>query len=190
MIDLRTPRTCLPFRVADDRLQFVTMRDPRAAAVSTFFHEQVHPARREGKGILGSDINTLDEFVLEVVPVLCEWVALRYFLFSVILESQSTLFWYQDAIRDAHRWHYEWIASVGLHLPEPVVEAMADAAVRNDFDFETKGRNEHPGGSPTTKEGSSHRPTWRDMLRPESLVALDVIVRKWLPPMVIVKLNL
>lgn len=179
--DAPTERVPPSFRLADDRLQFVAMRDPRAAAVSTFFHEALHPSP-EQKVTIGFDANTLDEFVLEMVPVLCQWVALRYLLFTAILGGQSTIFWYHDALLDAHRWHSDWIASVGLHLPETVVDEMADAALREDFNFETKGKNEHPG--------ASQKPAWHDPLRPETLVALDVIVRKWLPPVVLAKLDI
>ena len=182
------PTTFSSFRLADARLQFVTMRDPRAAAVSTFFHEELHPSPKL-KVTVGFGADTLDEFVLEMVPVLCQWVALRYLLFTAILESQSTIFWYQDALSDARRWHYEWIASVGLHLPEAVVDEMADAASREDFRFETKGKNEHRGTIKAEKE-ASQRPTWHELLQPETLVALDIVMRKWLPPGVLAKLDL
>lgn len=165
------------------------MRDPRAAAVSTFFHMEAHHIRKPEEKV-GFGTNTLDEFVLEMVPILCQWVALRYLLFSTILEQQSIILWYEDALLDAHRWHYEWVASVGLHLPDAVIEAMADAALREDFDFETEGKNEHPGVNTTSKGGASQRPVWNNMLRPETLVALDLIARKWLPPVILAKLNI
>lgn len=164
------------------------MRDPRAAAVSTFFHKELHPSPKR-KVTVGSGADTLDEFVLEMVPVLCQWVALRYLLFTAYLESQSTIFWYQDALLDARRWHYEWIASVGLRLPEAVVAKMADVALRENFRFETEGKNEHPGTITAEKE-ASQRPTWHDLLQPETLEALDIIMRKWLPPGILAKLNI
>ena len=164
------------------------MRDPRAGAVSTFFHQQKYPTSKKGFSV-GGAIYTLDEFTLAMVPVLCQWLTVRYLLFSAILAPKSTLFWYDDAFLDSHKWHYEWLASVGVHLPEPVVEEMADAALRDDFDFNTSGKNDHPGVVEEVKIGETHRRTWRDLLRPETLEGLDVIVRQWLPPAVLVTLN-
>ena len=164
------------------------MRDPRAGAVSTFFHKEKYPNSRPLTS-LGGDIHDLDEFTLAMAPVLCQWVTIRYLLFSTILEPKSTLFWYHDAFSDAHKWHYEWLAAVGVHLPGPIVEEMADAALREDFDFDTFGRNDHPGVVEEAKPEEVHRPTWKELLRPETLVELDTIARQWLPPAVLVKLN-
>lgn len=167
------------------------MRDPRAGAVSTYFHEQTHAHVYNKEGAVGSAATTLDEFVLAMVPVLCQWLAVRYILFTEIMGPKSTLFWYDDGLNDAVTWHTDWIASAGVHLPQPAIEVMADAALREDFAFDTKGRNDHPGEKTTTKkEEETHRPTWQEMLRPETLVKLDVISRKWLPPAVLAKLNL
>ena len=163
------------------------MRDPRAVAVSTFFHEERYPVSKKLTSV-GGDIHTLDEFTLAMAPVLCQWATLRYLLFSTILEPNSAIFWYDEAFLDAHKWHYDWLAAVGVHLPEPVVEEMADAALREDFDFETQGKNDHPGVE-EVKQEEVHRPTWQELLRPETLVKLDVIARQWLPPAVLVRLN-
>lgn len=144
-------------------------------------------------GSVGGELETLDEFALAIAPVLCQWVTVRYLLFSAILESKSTLFWYGDAFRDAPKWHYEWMAAVGVHLPTPIVEAMADAALREDFQFDTSGKNDHPGVIAFKKSEESRQetqtPTWQELLRPETLEELDVIARKWLPPAVLIKLN-
>ena len=164
------------------------MRDPRAGAVSTFFHEATFPNSTQLTTV-GGDVRTLDEFTLMVAPILCQWVTVRYFLFSAILAPKSTLFWYDDAFLDAHKWHYEWLEAVGVHLPEPIVEEMADAALREDFDFDTRGKNDHPGVERNVKQEEAHRPTWQEMLRPETLVELEAIARQWLPPAVLVKLN-
>ena len=165
------------------------MRDPRAGAVSTFFHQEKYPRSKKLSSV-GGDIHALDEFTLAMAPVLCQWLTVRYLLFSAILGPKSTLFWYDDAFFDAQKWHYEWLAAVGVHLPERVVEEMADAALTEDFDFDTKGKNEHPGvEEEEVKQEGVHRPTWQEILRPETLVELDVIARQWLPPAVLVKLN-
>jgi len=164
------------------------MRDPRAGTVSTFFHQEKFPSSKKPNNI-GGDIHTLDEFTLAIAPVLCQWVTIRYLLFSVILGSKSAFFWYDDAFLDAHRWHFEWMAAVGVHLPEPVIESMADTALREDFDFQTMGKNSHPGAIVVKKPEKTHTPSWQELLRPETLVALDVIARKWLPPAVLEQLN-
>lgn len=164
------------------------MRDPRAGAVSTFFHQEKHPTSKKGFSV-GGKILTLDEFTLAMTPVLCQWVTVRYLLFSAILEPKSTLFWYDEGFLDSHKWHYEWLAAVGVHLPEPVVEAMASSALRDDFEFNTSGKNDHPGVVEEVKTEEQHRLTWQDLLRPETLEELEAIVGQWLPPAVLVKLN-
>lgn len=165
------------------------MRDPRAGAVSTYFHEKLHVTVAKG-GAVGSGSETLDEFVLAVAPVLCQWLTLRYILFTDIMGALSTLFWYDDGLEEPFNWHSEWVASVGLHLPEPVVEEMADAALREEFDFDTKGRNKHPGVVQVKGLEDTHSPTWQELLKPETQVALDDILRNWLPPAVLVKFKL
>ena len=168
------------------------MRDPRAAAVSTFFHQERYPASKKPDAV-GGTIYEIDQFTLEMVPVLCQWITVRYLLFTAILGTKSTLFWYDDAFQDAHGWHHEWLASVGLHLPEPDVKDMADKALREEFPFDTKGKNDHPGvpeEEPQDQQEEVNRPTWREILRPETLLALDDIARQWLPPAVLVRLNI
>lgn len=164
------------------------MRDPRAAAVSTFFHQEKFPASKI-LGTVGGDIHTLDEFTLAIAPVLCQWVALRYLLFTALMAPKSAFFWYDEAFLDAHKWHYEWLAAVGVHLPGPVIEQMSDAALREDFDFDTKGKNDHPGVEEEVKTEKVHSPTWKEILRPETLVELDTIARQWLPPAVLAKME-
>lgn len=180
--------------MADDRHQFVIMRDPRAGAVSTFFHQEKYPSSKKHFAV-GGTIHTLDEFTLAMVPVLCQWITVRYLLFSAILGNKSALYWYDDAFLNAHTWHYEWLASVGLHLPDPDVEDMAGIALNEDFSFNTEGKNDHPGVPDEEPEEEEeveevHRPTWQEMLRPETLLALDDIARQWLPPAVLVQLDI
>ena len=165
------------------------MRDPRAGAVSTFFHKEKY-GKTKPRTCFGGDIHDLDEFTLAIAPVLCQWVTLRYLLFAAILEPKSAIFWYDEALLDPHKWHYDWLAAVGVHLPEPVVEEMADAALREDFDFRTSGMNDHTAVVEKVKQGKVRRSTWQELLRPETLVKLDVIARQWLPPAVLVRLNL
>ena len=177
--------------LTDHRRQFVIMRDPRAGAVSTYFHEKIHEKVYNKEGGVGASATTLDEFVLVMVPVLCQWLTLRYLLFTEVMGPQSTIFWYDDGLNDAVTWHKEWVASAGVHLPMTAVEVMADAALREDFAFDTKGKNTHPGETTTTKKKEeTDSPTWQEVLSPETLMDVDVIARKWLPPAILAKLSL
>lgn len=74
------------------------LRDPRAEAVSMFLLEQQHAEAMPGTGSVGVGIDTVDEFVLATLPVICQWVSLRYIIFGGMLSEQSTICWYDDAM--------------------------------------------------------------------------------------------
>ena len=189
---------------ADERHQFALLRDPRAAAVSTFFHERTHHVIKKDAIADGSQ-DTIDEFVLAVLPSLCQWVAIRHILFAELLAEQSTIFWFEDAQGDPLRFHHEWLATAGLHLPTTVAEAATDAALRGDFNFTTKGQNKHPGEETivagvgkgavaaadalVVEEEKREKPTWKDVLTPETVEKVDAIVRNWLPPAILAKIG-
>lgn len=176
---------------SDERLQFVILRDPRAEAVSTFLYEQQHADAMQVHGSVGAGLDTVDEFVLATLPVLCQWVSLRYILFDGLLSRQSTIFWYDDAMEDVSKWHRDWLASVGLHLPSTIVEAMVDVDLRGEFDFDTRrGKNDHPEDDTEQVRGETGATsTWRDRLRPDTLVEMDRIVQQWLPPVILSKIG-
>lgn len=165
------------------------MRDPRPQAVSTFYHFKVHTNRNPLTAI-GSGLESIDDFVLNALPALCQWLSIRYELFTGPMAQRSTLFWYNDAISDAVTWHNEWLSSVGLNLTESVVEGMVQAAERGDFDFDTPGRNDHLGiyeeGEGEEKE--AHR-SWKDYLNPEILEDVDDVLRQWLSPVILARLG-
>lgn len=48
-------------------------------------------------------------------------------------------------MEDVSNWHRDWLASVGLHLPSPVLEAMVDVDPRGKFESDTRGQYEHRG---------------------------------------------
>lgn len=74
--------TCLP---DDDRQQMVVFRDPRAVVVSTFFHKKSRARERKGKPFS----KNIDEYVLEMLPTLCQWMVIRYIMFEAHLVHQS-----------------------------------------------------------------------------------------------------
>ena len=154
-----------------------------------FLFEQQHASILKNHGGVGVGLDTVDEFVLEALPVLCHWVSLRYIVFGGILGQQSTIFWYDDAMRDVSKWHRDWLASVGLHLPSTIVEAMIDVDLRGEFDFDTRGKNEHPEDDVELAEEAEPTPTWKDGLRPETVVQMDRIVQQWLPPVILAQIG-
>lgn len=92
------------------------------------------------------------------------------------------VYWYEDALDDPLSWHFEWLASVGLHIPPKVVEGAASAAARHDFVFLTKGVDRHPGGV-------TLRRSYKDEITAETLSGFDAVLRTWLPPIVLARLG-
>ncbi|CAM9117189.1 unnamed protein product, partial [Ectocarpus sp. 13 AM-2016] len=162
--DLWTCMQASPCEITDKRLQIVPIRDPRAVAVSTYFHHvwgntnylKQHPS--------------LDETVLETLPHLCHWTTLRYIMFEGLLSDRSELFWYEEAVEDRFDWHYRWASFAGLILPGGWIDGMV-AANKQLTRF-----NPHPGG-----EKQSAKRTWRDEVSPGIREEMDSILRKWLP---------
>lgn len=163
------------------------MRDPRAQAVSTFYHTVVNKYVERKSKAVGVGLETVDEYVMAVLPALCHWMTVRYFLFAGFMADQSTLFWYAESLADPWTWHKTWLSSVGLHLPPTVVEVMSNAAGSGKFMFSTPGRNEHPGEIATKEEGAT--PRWKAGVSPHLMEKMDVIMHQWLPPVIRSKLN-
>lgn len=82
-----------------DETQMAVFRDPRAVAASTYYYSKAYLEVDEG----GDPLVLLDEFVVEHLPVLYQWVALRYTLFGSYLADQSVILWYEDALADPLR---------------------------------------------------------------------------------------
>lgn len=161
--------------INDNRLQFVVMRDPRPMAVSAYFHR-----------ILGGNIKegTVKEtYIKALLPPICAWLAAREILFAGTLSTSSTIYWFEDTLAEPLAFHQRWLESIGLHLPAEVVRAAKDAALRRDFEFFSKGIDEHPGG----EEANSGR-SWKDEISPDLVSGMNRIVALWLPPTLQAKL--
>ena len=168
--------------IVDNWLQMVVLRDPRPVAVSAYFHTKVHNNDDDDP-----NLGTLEEFVKKELPVMCQWVAIRYILFSGLIPHQSTEFWYYDALSNPLEWYYRWYDAVGLQLPFHVVDAAANAAAANDFGFQVKTIDKHPGGELGAEEGVR---SFENEVSKETLEVANAIVREWLPPVLLAKLGI
>lgn len=158
-------------------------RDPRAVAESTYyFAEAYKEVDSEGNPVM------LDDFVLEHLPVLSQWIALRFIVFGGYLADQSVMLWYEDATADPLRWHFKLLASLGLQLPKEVVQRAVDTALRGEFNFNTKGIDEHADEDPDKNEDLEAR-SFENTLKDETQEKAKAILRLWLPPQVLVKLG-
>lgn len=158
---------------SDDWVQMAIFRDPRPVVVSTFYHLEVHSNRQLGD---------LEGFVKRELPIVCQWLAVRYLLFTGYLADQSTEFWYNDAMVNPLDWHYHWFYSVGLHLPFHVVEAAVQAAGADDLGFHHKKVDLHPGEEVRTEPGARR---FEDEVSPEIVAIADEVLRTWLPPILL-----
>lgn len=154
--------------ITDDRPQFVVMRDPRPMAVSAYYHRL--------RGGLLKNVDK-DEYVMAILPHICQWISTRHIVFNEWMSKQSTIFWYEEAVADPRKFHMGWLESAGLHLPESVVDEAVDAALRADFEFHTKGIDKHPGGEPAVSGRS-----WKNEISGYVLEHMDEMLRVWLPP--------
>ncbi|CAM9579189.1 unnamed protein product [Scytosiphon promiscuus] len=168
-------------KVSDDKLQFAPLRDPRAVAVSSFFH------MRRNRGSDARDeqeLPTVDEVTLESLPIVSQWVALRHILFDGLMANSSATFWYEDAQEDPLAWHFRWTEFAGLRLPTSWVEHISSLRLEGPWVEKTLGVNPHPGGT----EVSEAR-TWKDEVSPEIVDEMNSIVRTWLPPVLLARLG-
>lgn len=105
------------------------------------------------------------------------------------MKEQSALFFYDEALSDPLGWHHQFFQWVGLQLPDSVVEAAADAAVRHSFSFPTKGGlDKHPGSRAVELINATR--SYQDDLAQETIDRMDDVVRTWLPPPLLEKFGL
>lgn len=164
--------------ITDDWKQMAIFRDPRPAIVSTYFHVEVHGSKRLGD---------LGAFVARELPIMCQWLAVRYNLFAGFLAEQSVEYWYEDAMADPLDWHYQWYFSVGLQLPFHVVEAAAQAEAADDLGFKHKSVDKHPGEETKAEEGVRR---FEDEVSAETLELANAVLRQWLPPILLERFDI
>lgn len=140
--------------------------------VSSYFH---HLRYRPNQVM---DVS-VDEYVVNILPAVCKWVAIRYILFGEILAEQSSMFWYDDARESPEDWQKQFFDFIGVRLPTEVVNRAAAVAVGRVQDerlswFPIKGIDPHAEGVV--------RHSYVDDLLPETLLRMDDALRAWLPP--------
>lgn len=177
---LRLPFRRFLLKHADDGLlHFATIRDPRAAAISTYFHALRHPNKFSYMS------QTVDEEAVKSLPSVAQWVALRHILFDGLMANSSQTYWYEDANDDPIDWHFRFTHMVGLRLPFAWIKNITELRLEGPWVDKTIGPNLHPGGD----EVSGAR-TWRDEVRPETIPELDSILRTWLPGVLLARLGI
>lgn len=163
---------------ADDRSQLVILRDPRAVAVSSYYH-------RKNGNVLGGEFS-LEEYLPQILPGICMWTSIRYVLFAGLLDN-SNIFWYDETVARPRDWHRAFLNSVGLHVPSSVVEGAVAAALRGEFSFTAKTMDRH--SEQDSGEVVFNR-SWKDDLEPNVILELDSVLRMWLPPVLLAKLGI
>ena len=160
-------------RITDDWIQMAVFRDPRPTIVSLFYFVEVHKHW---------DLGGLEAFVARELPILCQWLLVRYTLFTGILDHQSIEFWFDDAMVDPLQWHIQYFSSVGLQLPFHVVEAASEAAAADKLGFSHKDIDVHPGEKPRNETVPRR---FEDEVSEEMLELADDVLRTWLPPILL-----
>lgn len=167
--------------------QMAVMRDPRPMAVSAYFHQLIN-APRYVEGY------TVDGFALAILPILSQWLSVRTFVFRHVA-TNSTWFWYDDALADPESWHRELFAMIGLDMPGAVVAKAASDSVDGNrmFNFPSKGMDVHAGGRGrqlnSAAAGVVPARSYRDEVNATTLSQMDDVLRNWLPPAVLEKLQ-
>lgn len=126
--------------LVDDRLQMVVFRDPRPAAVSSFYYLSANK-------YIPADMD-VDAFILQNFRGFCKWLLVRMVLFKQLTPKDKYFcFWYDEWQADAAGWHRQLFRMLGLTVPDSVLVEAANAALADDFPFFTKGRDVHGGGT-------------------------------------------
>lgn len=121
---------------------------------------------------------TVDQYMWDNLPRICQWIALRHILFEGLLAKQSSTSWYEDSISDPVGWHFEWTHFAGLQLPATAVENIAQTSIDGALHF----IDEHPGG----QKASTER-TWKNEVSVDVVDGVDEILRAFLPPVLLAR---
>ena len=171
-----------PCEITDSRLQMLILRDPRAVAVSSFFHLKMHPPSFGGHRLRDESV---DAYALRLLPTICHFVHLRWLLLQERMADKTVEFEYDESLADPFGWHDRWLAAVGLTPPKSVVQEATDTALRGEYGFAGKGVDEHPGGKEVTPARS-----WEDEISAAVVEQLNDICRVWLPPVLLEKFGI
>lgn len=159
------------------------LRDPRPMSVSAYYHKHSHT-----KTDWPRTNTTVEAFVEKTLPIMCQWVAVRYILFGDLMSGQSMLFWYHDALVFPRAWHDRWLDFAGLVPPVSVVEDAIANALEGNFSFGVKRRDKHIGANVELVTGVEMR-KFEDEVSPELLQTADTVLRTWLPLALLVKIG-
>lgn len=166
-------------KINDNRLQFVTMRDPRPMTLSAYYH-------RRKMGLI-NERAPMEMYVIKLLPHICAWLTLRHIIFTEDMASLSTVFWYEDSLANPLQFHNRWLESVGLHMPASVVRAAADSSASGNLMFNASSTqlDFHPGGGDAVPGRSWEKEIGSELF----LNAFEEILRFWLPPELLSKLG-
>lgn len=161
----------------DDKLQLAVLRHPGAVTVSAYYQfRKIKMLRADNEPDQNPlvDINT---FFLAHLAAVTKWISVRYMVFSELLpQNQTEVFYFEDAISDPVDWHRRFYLFAGINLPPPMVHRVAEIA--------QNGRGSHNDTSLASEQtaftANSDR-SFRDELKPETLVYMDNVLRIWLP---------
>lgn len=145
--------------------------------MSSYYH-------RKNGDVLGGEF-TLEEYLPKILPGICMWTSIRYILFAGLFDN-SVIYWYDETVARPRDWHRAFLNSVGLHLPESVVEDAVVAALNGEFSFTAKTMDRH--SEQDNADVASDR-SWKDDLDPTVILGLDAVLRVWLPPVLLAKLG-
>lgn len=170
-----------PCDVVDSRIQMLVLRDPRAAVVSMYYYGKKNPGM-SGQPKIGESV---ESFALRMLPTICGYVHLRYLLLSEAMPDKTVEFVYDESLMCPFGWHKRFLSLLGLAPPLPVIRNATDSALRNSFEFMSKGIDTHPGG---TAVGPTR--SFEDEISAEVKGRLDDLCRIWLPPVLLEKFGI
>lgn len=159
-------------------------RDPRPMAMSAYYHIKRHPKLLH----LAGNGGTMEAYIVRVLPIMSQWVAIRHILFEDFLSTRSTSFWYHDALTHPRVWHDRWLDLAGLHPPLSVVENALTNALEGNFSFGVKQRDKHPGAENKVLTGLKVR-RFEDEVSTELLKMADNVLHTWLSPTLLAEIG-
>ncbi|CAM9100646.1 unnamed protein product [Scytosiphon promiscuus] len=162
----------------EQQIAMAILRDPRAVAVSSYFHQMLYRPDRTAERF-----ESIESFVKAWLPTICQWFTVRYVLFTELLgPGKAEVFWYEDSQHDQVAWFHQFFAFVGLSVPDAVVRDTIETGSNGGgngkvLGFPSKGIDPHEGG-----EAAKADRTYRDEVDEATAAHMDDVLRVWLPP--------